>query len=109
VDVALSEGLTTKLEEARQAVRHLAPTSVLLPLQSEGYEIQNPFPGISSSWKGMLLAYEKLKKEGIAGEVGFMASKRLKTASGQYITLPPSSSGNFLIAVNILWVRSTKM
>jgi 2-methylisocitrate lyase-like PEP mutase family enzyme len=111
-DVAFLEGLTTK-EEARQAVRDLAPMPVLLNMVEHGATpnisvaeardmgfkiIIFPFVGISAAWQGMLAAYEKLKKEGITGELGLMTPKQLFEINGlsQSLAIDTAAGGKNL-------------
>jgi 2-methylisocitrate lyase-like PEP mutase family enzyme len=95
-DVAFLEGLTSK-DEARAAVRDLAPIPVLLNMVEHGATpsisvseakemgfriIIFPFAGLAPAYKAIKAAYEKLKDEGIVGAAGEMTPKQLFEVGG---------------------------
>lgn len=95
-DVAFLEGITTK-EEARLAVKDLAPWPVLLNMVEHGVtpnisvdEAQDmgfrivifPFAGLAPAYKAMKEVYSRLKAEGITGAEALMTPKQLFEVSG---------------------------
>ncbi|KUJ17695.1 Phosphoenolpyruvate/pyruvate domain-containing protein [Mollisia scopiformis] len=95
-DVAFLEGITSK-EEARRAVKDLAPWPVLLNMVEHGvtpnisvHEAQEmgfrvvifPFAGLAPAYKAMKEVYTRLKVEGVTGAETLMTPKQLFEVSG---------------------------
>lgn len=94
-DVAFLEGITT--EEARLAVKDLAPWPVLLNMVEHGvtpnisadeaYDmgfrvVIFPFAGLAPAYKAMKEVYTRLKVEGVTGVEALMTPKQLFEVSG---------------------------
>ena len=95
-DVAFLEGLTSK-EQARAAVRDLAPWPVLLNMVEHGAtpsisvaEAQEigfrivlfPFAGLAPAYKAMKEVYQRLKTNGVTGAEAQMTPKQLFEVGG---------------------------
>lgn len=95
-DVAFLEGLTSK-EQARAAVRDLAPWPVLLNMVEHGAtpsisvaEAQEigfrivlfPFAGLAPAYKAMKEVYQRLKANGVTGAEAHMTPKQLFEVGG---------------------------
>lgn len=100
-DVAFLEGITSK-EEARRAIKDLAPFPVLLNMVEYGATpsisvgeakemgfkiIIFPFAGLAPAYKAIRKEYELLKKEGHTGPEAHMTPKELFSVSGLQASL----------------------